>query len=145
MPATVPSLRRTGCISRQTSQGLALPLTYHDYCVRPVAAWVPHLIMPNHVPTSPKCEKNEQVDFVVRTIRAGAIRTRDKGRIRAQRRRVVAEERSNIHHKNNGRSTAHGSTVVARILCFSCALSLLTATAKAWTKIIFCQPVSYRE
>lgn len=33
-----------------------------SFCVKPVASWVPHLSMPNHVPTCPRCLRNTHVD-----------------------------------------------------------------------------------
>ena len=33
-----------------------------SYYVKPLASWVPHLLMPGHVPSCPKCDSNKHVD-----------------------------------------------------------------------------------
>ena len=37
--------------------------TYTDrFCVRPMACWVPHLLIPNHMPCCPRCGKRDLVE-----------------------------------------------------------------------------------
>eukprot|EP00978_Attheya_sp_CCMP212_P037176 scaffold173661_cov32-Attheya_sp.AAC.1 len=33
-----------------------------DYYIKPIAAWLPHLLFPGHIPYCPKCEKNDRVE-----------------------------------------------------------------------------------
>ena len=33
-----------------------------SHCIKPICSWVPHLLIPHHVPTCPHCKKNTHVD-----------------------------------------------------------------------------------
>jgi hypothetical protein len=49
---------------RCDSSILAKSSTVEDFYVKAIAAWVPHLLVPNHVPCCPHCKTHKHVDIV---------------------------------------------------------------------------------
>jgi hypothetical protein len=43
---------------------LSKPSTVEDFYVKAIAAWVPHLLVPNHIPCCPHCKVRRHVDIV---------------------------------------------------------------------------------
>ena len=49
---------------RFDSNILSKQTTVESFYVKPVAAWVPHLLVPNHIPCCPHCKSRKHVDIV---------------------------------------------------------------------------------
>ena len=49
---------------RFDSSILSKPSSVEDFYVKPIATWVPHLLIPNHIPSCPHCKVNKNVDTV---------------------------------------------------------------------------------
>jgi hypothetical protein len=50
--------RRNTCLNNDN-----LSMVAEQFYIKAIAAWVPHWILPNHVPTCPHCENNQSVDI----------------------------------------------------------------------------------
>ena len=55
----LPNRGRNTCLNNDDLQMYA-----YSFYIKPIAAWVPHLILPNnHMPACPKCESNKSIDL----------------------------------------------------------------------------------